>query len=174
MGSGLGAVRGRGATKGGGYWGGAGLWWRLRGGMSSPGFGWCGGGVPRRGSEGRGKGRTKSTSGVYVVLRRSLEEAGGCCSWLSTATARWRPPGRFWKRRGAWHGRGCSSARLEGGGGGRPRRVGASARRINGRNGREGVGGGAVGGVGGENRAGRGEKGIRAILQFPKVPGTKL
>ena len=33
-----------------------------------------------------------------------------------------------------------------GGGGGRPRRVGASARRINGRNGREGVGGGAVGG----------------------------
>ena len=34
--------------------------------------------------------------------------------------------------------------------------------------------GGAVGGVGGENRAGRGKKGIRAILQFPKVPGTKL
>ena len=127
-GNGLGAARGRGATKGGGYWGGAGLWWRLRGRMSSPGFGWCGGGVPRRGSEGRGKGRTKSTSGVYVVLRRSLEEAGGCCSWLSTATARWRPPGRFWKRRGAWHGRGGSSARLEGGGGGRPRRVGASAR----------------------------------------------
>jgi len=113
MGSGLGAARGRGATKGGGYWGGAGLWWRLRGGMSSPGFGWCGGGVPRRGSEGRGKGRTKSTSGVYVVLRRSLEEAGGCRSWLSTATARWRPAGRFWKRRGAWQGKKRASARQQ-------------------------------------------------------------
>jgi len=61
-----------------------------------------------------------------------------------------------------------------GGGGGRPRRVGASARRINGRNGREGVGGGAVGGVGGENRAWRWEMVIRAILQLPKIPGTKL
>ena len=61
-----------------------------------------------------------------------------------------------------------------GGGGGRPRRVGASARRSNGRNGREGVGGGAVGGVGGENRAGRWEMVIRAILQLPKILGTKL
>jgi len=51
-----------------------------------------------------------------------------------------------------------------GGGGGRPRRVGASARRSNGRNGREGVGGGAVGGVGGENRAGRWEMVIRVDL----------
>ena len=67
-----------------------------------------------------------------------------------------------------------SSARLEGGGGGRPRRVGASARRSNGRENREGVGGGAVGGVGGENRAGRWEMVIRAILQLPKIPGTKL
>ena len=50
------------------------------------------------------------------------------------------------------------------GGGGRPRRVGASARRSNGRNGREGVGGGAVGGVGGENRAGRWEMVIRVDL----------
>ena len=62
-----------------------------------------------------------------------------------------------------------------GGGGGRPRRVGASARRINGRNGREGGGGGgAVGGVGGENRAGRWEMVIRVILQLLKIPGTKL
>ena len=174
MGSGLGAARGRGATKGGGYWGGAGLWWRLRGGMSSPGFGWCGGGVPRRGSEGRAKGRTKSTSGVLVVLGRSLEEAGGCCSWLSTATARWRPPGRFWKRRGAWHGRGGSSARLAGGGGGRPRRVGASARRINGRNGREGAGGRRCRWTATRSRAGRWEMGIRVVLQFQKIPGTSL
>ena len=61
-----------------------------------------------------------------------------------------------------------------GGGGGRPRRVGDSARRSNGRNGREGVGGGAVGGVGGENRAGRWEMEIRVVLQFPKIPGTSL
>ena len=67
-----------------------------------------------------------------------------------------------------------SSARLEGGGGGRPRRVGASARRINGRNGREGVGGGAVGGVGGEKQSREWEMVIRAILQLPKIPGTKL
>ena len=51
-----------------------------------------------------------------------------------------------------------------GGGGGRPRRVGASARRSNGRESREGVGGGAVGGVGGENRAGRWEMVIRVDL----------
>ena len=69
-----------------------------------------------------------------------------------------------------------SAGRLQreatGGGGGRPRRVGASARRSNGRNGREGVGGGAVGGVGGgaiggvggENRAGRWEMVIRVDL----------
>jgi len=67
-----------------------------------------------------------------------------------------------------------SSARLEGGGGGRPRRVGASARRINGRNGREGVGGGAVGGVGGEKQSREGAMVIRVNLQLPKVPGTSL
>ena len=81
--------------------------------------------------------------------------------------------GCFWTRRHAWHGQGLQRE-ATGGGGGRPRRVGASARRINGRNGREGVGGGAVGGVGGENRAGRWEMEIRAILQLPKIPGTKL
>ena len=57
-----------------------------------------------------------------------------------------------------------SSARLEGGGGGRPRRVGASAWRINGRNGREGVGGGAVGGVGGEKQSREWEMVIRVDL----------
>ena len=36
------------------------------------------------------------------------------------------------------------------------------------------AGGGAVVGVGGENRAGRWEMEIRAILQLPKIPGTKL
>ena len=38
-GSSLGVARGRGAANGGGYWGGAGLEWRLRGEVSSPGFG---------------------------------------------------------------------------------------------------------------------------------------
>jgi hypothetical protein len=61
-----------------------------------------------------------------------------------------------------------------GGGGGRPRRVGASARRSNGRESREGAGGRRCRWTAARSRAGRGKKGIRAILQFPKVPGTKL
>ena len=113
MGSGLGAARGRGAAKGGGYWGGAGLWWRLRGGVSSPGFGWCGGGVPRRGREEGAKEREESTPGVLVELGRSLEEIGGLCRGRSTATSRWRPSGRFWARRGAWHGKERASARQQ-------------------------------------------------------------
>ena len=164
MGSGLGAARGRGAAKGGGYWGGAGLQWRLRGEVSSPGFKRGGGGVLRCESEERAKECTESISGALVVRGRSLEEGGVLCSGRSTAASRWRPPGRVWKRRGAWLGREGSSARLEGGGGGRPRRVGASSRRSNGRESREGVGGGAVGGVGGENRAGRWEMVIRVDL----------
>ena len=140
-GSGLGAALGRGGANGGGCRGGAGLQWRLRGGVSSPAYQRGGGGVLRRGSEDRAKGCTKSSPGICVVLGRSLEEGGVLCSGRSTAASRWRPSGRLWKRRGAWHGWGGSSARLEGGGGGRPRRVGASARRINGRNGREGAGG---------------------------------
>ena len=148
--------------------------WRLRGEVSSSGFNRGGGGVLRCGSEERAKERTKSSPGVCVVLGRSLEEGGRLCPGLSTTASRWRPPGRLWKRRGAWHGWGGSSARLEGGGGGRPRRVGASARRINGRNGREGVGGGAVGGVGGEKQSREVEMEIRIDLQFPKIPGTPL
>src|SRR6185312_10207228 len=68
-----------------------------------------------------------------------------------------------------------SAGRLQreatGGGGGRPRRVGASARRGNGRESREGVGGGAVGGVGGEKQSREVEMEIRIDLQFPKIPG---
>ena len=65
-----------------------------------------------------------------------------------------------------------SAGRLQreatGGGGGRPRRVGASARRSNGRESREGVGGGAVGGVGGEKQSrevGDGHKGRFVITK---------
>ena len=61
-----------------------------------------------------------------------------------------------------------------GGGGGRPRRVGASARRSNGRESREGCRRRRCRWTAARSRAGMGKKGIRAILQFPKVPGTKL
>ena len=105
--NGLGAALGRGATNGGGCRGGAGLQWRLRGGVSSPAYQRGGGGVLRRGSEDRAKGCTKSSPGICVVLGRSLEEGGGFCSVLATATARWRRRGRFWARRRAWHGRGA-------------------------------------------------------------------
>ena len=55
-----------------------------------------------------------------------------------------------------------------GGGGGRPRRVGASARRSNGRESREGVGGGAVGGVGGEKQSREGEEGDKGDFEISK------
>ena len=142
--------------------------------MSLPGFKRGGGGVLRCESEERAKERTKSSPGVCVVLGRSLEEGGELCPGLSTAASQSRPLGRLWKRRGAWHGKKRASARLEGGGGGRPRRVGVSARRINGRNGREGAGGRRCRWTAARSRAGRWEMGIKAILQFPKIPGTKL
>ena len=61
-----------------------------------------------------------------------------------------------------------------GGGGGRPRRVGASARRSNGRESREGAGGGAVGGVGGEKQSREWEEGDKGRFVITKIPGTKL
>ena len=61
-----------------------------------------------------------------------------------------------------------------GGGGGRPRRVGASARRSNGRDGREGVGGRRCRWPATGSRAGRWEMVIRVDLHLPKVPGTSL
>ena len=103
------------------------------------------------------------------MLRRSLEEAGGCCSWLSTATARWRPSGRFWKRRGAWHGRGSSSARQQAGEELRGDAWVTARGEL-----MAGMAGKALSVDGGEkqSRGWRWKK--RAILQFPKIPGTKL
>ena len=112
-GSGLGVARGRGAAKGGGCRGGAGLGWRLRGGVSSPAFQRGGGGVLRCGSEERARERGEWVSGVPLLLGRSLEESGGLCRGRSTATSRWRPSGRFWARRGAWHGKERASARQQ-------------------------------------------------------------
>ena len=114
--NGLEAARGRGGANGGGCRGGAGLQWRLRGGVSSPGFNQGGGGVLRRGSDERAKGRAKSSSGTLVVRGRSLEEGGVLCSGRSTAASRWQPTGWFWKRRGAWQGKKRASARQQEGG----------------------------------------------------------
>ena len=47
------------------------------------------------------------------MLRRAKDRELGLWFGLSTAAARWRPAGRFWKRRGAWLGWGGSSARQQ-------------------------------------------------------------
>ena len=86
---------------------------RLRGGVSSPGFKRGGGGVLQRGSEERAKGRVKSNPGCLVVLRRAKDRELGLWFGLSTATSRWRPPGRFWARRGCVARGGGSSARQQ-------------------------------------------------------------
>src|SRR6185312_7252543 len=84
-------------------------------GWSSPGFKQGGGGVLRRGSDERAKGCAKSSSGTLVVCGRSLEESGGLCRERSTAASRWRPSGRFWKRRGGVaRGGGASAKQQEG------------------------------------------------------------
>ena len=61
-----------------------------------------------------------------------------------------------------------------GGGGGRPRRVGASARRSNGRESFPRRRRWRCRWAAARSRAGRWEMGIRAILQFPKILGTRL
>ena len=82
-------------------------------GWSSPGFKQGGGGVLRRGSEERARERGEWVSGVPLLLGRSLEESGGLCRGRSTATPRWRPSGRFWKRRGRVARPGGSSAKQQ-------------------------------------------------------------
>jgi len=107
------------------------------------------------------------------VLGRSLEEGGGLCSELSTATARWRRRGWFWARRGAWHGREDSSARQQEG---EELRSDAWAparrKRWPGRLSTATAGGAVGGGEKTEQGAGEGEK--RINLQFLKIPGTSL
>ena len=104
---------------------------------------------------------------------RALEGVLGLCGELATAASRWWPRGCFWTRQRAWHGRGRHSAmaraveRLRGDAWAPARQKKAAGKPLH------GAGVGAVGGRR-RNRAGVGKKGIRAILQFPKVPGTKL
>ena len=61
-----------------------------------------------------------------------------------------------------------------GGGGGRPRRVGASARRIDGREGREASPRRRRRWAAARDRAGGWRWKTRVVLQFPKIPGTPL
>ena len=143
-------------------------------GWSSPGFKRGGGGVLRCGSEERARERGEWVSGVFEVLVRTLEESGGLCRGRSTATSRWRPSGRFWARRGAWHGKERASARQqEGEEVVRDAWAPAHGEVMAGKTGKAAAAALSVASAA-RSRAGRGKKGIRAILQFPKVPGTKL
>ena len=74
-------------------------------GWSSPAFGVSGGGVLGRGVRELVKRGGEKSAGLLVVLRRAKDRELGLWFGLSTAAARWRPAGRFWKRRGAWLGR---------------------------------------------------------------------
>ena len=128
---------GRGAANGGGYWGGAGLWWRLRGGVSSPGFGV----VRRRRSEAWERGESKIANGIDVwgmcsaraLARRGRRALPGAVHGGVAVAAAWaalEAAGRVARPRRL-------QREATGGGGAPGRRVGDSARRINGRDGRE-------------------------------------
>ena len=167
-GSGLGAARGRGGAKGGGCRGGAGLGWRLRGGVELAGV--QAGRRRRSAAWERGESKRARGMGLWGSLiararvrrgRRALPAAvhGG----VAVAAV-----GAVLEAAGARGSAGRLQREATGGGGGRPRRVGASARRSNGRESREGVGGGAVGGVGGEKQSrevGDGHKGRFVITK---------
>ena len=133
--SGWEAALGRGAANGGGYWGGAGLWWRLRGGVSSPGFGE----VRRRRSDAWERGESKRAIGIgfWDIFRaralarrgrRALQRAfhGGvavAAAWAALeAAGRVARPGKLQRE-------------ATGGGGALERRVGASPKQRDGREG---------------------------------------
>ena len=71
------------------------------------------------------KERRERLARVLVVLMRARVVSGGLCSELATAA---REVAAVRASLGAWHGRGGSSAWARSGGGGRERRVGASAK----------------------------------------------
>ena len=82
-------------------------------GWSSPAFGVSGGGVLGRGVRELAKRGGEKSAGLLVVLRRAKDRELGLWFGLSTAAARWRPPGRFWARRGRVARGGGSSARQQ-------------------------------------------------------------
>ena len=82
-------------------------------GWSSPGFKRGGGGVLGRGVRELAKRGGEKSAGLLVVLRRAKDRELGLWFGLSTAAARWRPPGRFWARRGRVARGGGSSARQQ-------------------------------------------------------------
>ena len=67
-------------------------------GLSSPGLQMDGGGVLGSGSGETAKERGERFARVLVVLLRARNRALGLCLGRATATARWRPRGRFWRR----------------------------------------------------------------------------
>ena len=137
-GNGLGAARGRGATKGGGCRGRAGLGWRLRVGVKLAGVQagrrWCSAAWER----GESKGASEIESWVSCSAQARERSRAGPLVWALHGDVAVAAAGEVLGAAGV-RGEGWGLQReATGGGGARPRRVGASARRINGRNGREG------------------------------------
>ena len=137
-GSVLGAARGRGGAKGGGCRGGAGLGWRLRGGVKLVGV--HGGAAACSGvwTRGESKGASEIESWVSCSAQARERSRAGPLVWALHGGVAVAAAGEVLGAAGV-RGEGWGLQReATGGGGARPRRVGASARRINGRNGREG------------------------------------
>ena len=145
--------------------------------VSSPGFGV----VRRRRSEAWEREGSKRERGIAfwgfcrarALARRVRRALPGAVHGDGEVTATWAALETV--------GRVARPGRLQreatGGGGAPGRRVGASARRSNGRDGREASPRhrrAALSVDGGESRAGRWEMKIRVVLQFPKIPGTIL
>ena len=70
-------------------------------------------GVLGRGVRELAKRGGEKRAGLLVVLKRAKDRELGLWFGLSTAAARWRPPGRFWARRGRVARGGGSSARQQ-------------------------------------------------------------
>ena len=150
------------------------MWWRLRGGVSSPGFGV----VRRRRSEAWERGESKGTN--------EIDFWGSCSTRALARRVRRALPGAVHgdgEVAAAWAaleaaGRVARPGRLQheatGGGGGAARRVGASAKQRGGREGSPRRRRAALSVGGGKNRGRSWRKGIRSDLKFPKLPGTTL
>ena len=98
-------------------------------GWSSPGFKRGGGGVLRCGSEERARERGEWVSGVFEVPVRTLEESGGLCRGALHGDVAVAAVGEVLGAAGRVAREREGQREATGGGGGRPRRVGASARR---------------------------------------------
>ena len=135
----LGAARGRGGANGGGCRGGAGLGWRLRGGVKLVGV--HGGAAACSGvwTRGESKGASEIESWDSCSAQARERARAGPLVWALhgdvAVAAAGEVLGAAGRRGEGWR----VQREATGGGGARPRRVGASARRIDGREGREGA-----------------------------------